>query len=90
LANLEVKDLVKSYNGKTKVLKDISFTVKNGDLVSILGPSGCGKTTTLRIIAGLISATEGQILVNDKDVGKVPVYKETLEWFFKVMPYSHI
>ncbi|MCT7748070.1 MAG: spermidine/putrescine ABC transporter ATP-binding protein, partial [Lactobacillus crispatus] len=42
MANLEVKDLAKSYNGKTKVLKDISFSVKNGDLVSILGPSGCG------------------------------------------------
>ena len=59
MANLEVKYLAKSYNGKTKVLKDISFSVKNGDLVSILGPSGCGKTTTLRIIAGLIPATDG-------------------------------
>lgn len=83
MANLEVKDLVKSYNGKTKVLKDISFTIKNGDLVSILGPSGCGKTTTLRIIAGLISATEGQILVNDKDVGKVPVYKRNFGMVFQ-------
>ncbi|MBT8853170.1 ATP-binding cassette domain-containing protein, partial [Lactobacillus delbrueckii subsp. bulgaricus] len=44
MANLEVKNLAKSYDGKNNVLKDISFSVKNGDFVSILGPSGCGKT----------------------------------------------
>lgn len=83
MANLEVKDLAKSYNGKTKVLKDISFSVKNGDLVSILGSSGCGKTTTLRIIAGLIPATDGQVLVDGKDVGKVPVYKRNFGMVFQ-------
>lgn len=83
MANLEVKDLAKSYNGKTKVLKDISFSVKNGDLVSILGPSGCGKTTTLRIIAGLIPATDGQVLVDGEDVGKVPVYKRNFGMVFQ-------
>ena len=41
MANLEVQNLAKSYDGKTKVLKDISFAVNNGELVSILGPSGC-------------------------------------------------
>ena len=83
MAILEVKDLAKSYNGKTKVLKDISFSVKNGDLVSILGPSGCGKTTTLRIIAGLIPATDGQVLVDGEDVGKVPVYKRNFGMVFQ-------
>ncbi|MCL5442803.1 ABC transporter ATP-binding protein [Lactobacillus johnsonii] len=83
MANLQVKDLVKSYDGKNKVLKDISFTVENGELVSILGPSGCGKTTTLRIIAGLISATEGQILVDQKDISKVPVYKRNFGMVFQ-------
>lgn len=83
MANLQVKDLVKSYDGKNKVLKDISFTVENGELVSILGPSGCGKTTTLRIIAGLISATDGQILVDQKDISKVPVYKRNFGMVFQ-------
>lgn len=83
MANLQVKDLAKSYDGKNKVLKDISFTVENGELVSILGPSGCGKTTTLRIIAGLISATEGQILVDQKDISKVPVYKRNFGMVFQ-------
>ena len=83
MANLEVKNLAKSYDGKTKVLQDISFTIKNGELVSILGPSGCGKTTTLRIIAGLIQETAGQILVNGKDITKTPVYKRNFGMVFQ-------
>lgn len=83
MANLEVKNLAKSYDGKTKVLQDISFTIENGELVSILGPSGCGKTTTLRIIAGLIQETAGQILVNGKDITKTPVYKRNFGMVFQ-------
>lgn len=83
MADLEVKNLAKSYDGKTKVLKDISFSIKNGELVSILGPSGCGKTTTLRIIAGLIPETSGQVLVNNKDITKVPVYKRNFGMVFQ-------
>lgn len=83
MANLEVKDLAKTYDGKHQVLKDISFSVKNGDLVSILGPSGCGKTTTLRIIAGLIPSSSGQILVNNSDIGNTPVYKRRFGMVFQ-------
>lgn len=83
MANLEVQNLAKSYDGKTNVLKDISFAVNNGELVSILGPSGCGKTTTLRIIAGLIPETAGQVLVNGKDITKVPVYKRNFGMVFQ-------
>lgn len=83
MANLEVKDLAKSYDGKHQVLKDISFSVQNGDLVSILGPSGCGKTTTLRIIAGLIQSSSGQILVDNSDISKVPVYKRNFGMVFQ-------
>lgn len=83
MADLEVKNLAKSYDGKTKVLQDISFSVENGELVSILGPSGCGKTTTLRIIAGLIPETSGQVLVDGKDITKVPVYKRNFGMVFQ-------
>jgi iron(III) transport system ATP-binding protein len=50
------------------VVKNISFTVPKGMLTTILGPSGCGKTTTLRMIAGLESATSGKILIDGVDV----------------------
>ncbi|CCI84547.1 ABC superfamily ATP binding cassette transporter, ABC protein [Lactobacillus pasteurii DSM 23907 = CRBIP 24.76] len=83
MANLEVKKLAKSYDGKNKILQDISFSVKDGELVSILGPSGCGKTTTLRIIAGLLDESSGQVLVDNKDVTKVPVYKRNFGMVFQ-------
>lgn len=83
MANLEVKKLAKSYDGKNKVLQDISFSVNNGELVSILGPSGCGKTTTLRIIAGLLDESSGQVLVDQVDVTKTPVYKRNFGMVFQ-------
>jgi iron(III) transport system ATP-binding protein len=64
---IEVKSLVKIYadgdNAGVKAVDDISFTVEEGRFYTLLGPSGCGKTTTLRCIAGLEKANDGEILV---------------------------
>ena len=49
-------------------MRDVSFAIEPGSLVTLLGPSGCGKTTTLRLIAGLETATAGRILIGDRDV----------------------
>ncbi len=54
--------------GDFKAVDSVSFTVEAGTLVTLLGPSGCGKTTTLRMIAGLDSATSGRVLIGGKDV----------------------
>ena len=54
--------------GSVTALKEMSLSVEPGKLVTLLGPSGCGKTTTLRLIAGLESATEGRILIGGQDV----------------------
>jgi NitT/TauT family transport system ATP-binding protein len=54
----------KQYRSGTEVLRDITFNVYRGEIVSILGPSGCGKSTLLKMIAGLTSITSGEILVN--------------------------
>jgi len=51
--------------GHVQALKDVSLTLKEGELMSVLGPSGCGKTTLLNIIAGFLAPTEGQITLND-------------------------
>lgn len=61
--------------------KNISFNIKD-DLVSILGPSGCGKTT-IRIIAGLIPESKGQILLNGKQITNIPVYKRNFGMVFQ-------
>ncbi len=66
-ASVEFRNVVKRYGAVTAV-RDISFTVEAGTLVTLLGPSGCGKTTTLRLVAGLELASEGQILIGGDDV----------------------
>jgi iron(III) transport system ATP-binding protein len=61
------RNVSKAY-GKVLAVRDISFSVAPGTLVTLLGPSGCGKTTTLRMIAGLETATRGQIEIAGQDV----------------------
>jgi ABC-type lipoprotein export system ATPase subunit len=58
-----VKDLIKKYNGRTPVLDGVSFSVVEGEFVSIFGKSGCGKTTLLNILGGLDRPSEGEVLV---------------------------
>lgn len=71
---LEVKKLCKEFNNRP-ILRDISFTLKDGEIMTIVGPSGAGKTTLLRIIAGLETKDSGEILIDGKpyDSGKVGV-----------------
>ncbi len=69
-AMLEVKDLVVSY-GKIKAVKGISFTVDQGEVVSLIGTNGAGKTTTLRTISGLLRPVSGSIVFDGRDLTKV-------------------
>ena len=65
---LELKDITKSFEGETEVLKGISLAIGKGEFITLLGSSGCGKTTTLRIIAGLETPDSGQVFLDGKDV----------------------
>ncbi|MEK9152482.1 MAG: ABC transporter ATP-binding protein [Patescibacteria group bacterium] len=68
---IECRNVTKTYvNGdvETKVLKGISFTVKDGDFVAVMGPSGSGKSTLMHILGALDTATSGQYLLDGKDV----------------------
>ncbi len=64
---IEVKDIVKMY-GKLAAVDKLSFSVDDGEILSLLGPSGCGKTTALRAIAGLEDIQDGEILLDGKTV----------------------
>jgi iron(III) transport system ATP-binding protein len=66
-ARIELAHVTKRY-GPVTAVRDVSFIVAAGSLVTLLGPSGCGKTTTLRLIAGLETVTSGRILIGDDDV----------------------
>jgi iron(III) transport system ATP-binding protein len=65
VASVELRGLTKRY-GAAAVVDDISLTIEHGHLVCLLGPSGCGKTTTLRLIAGFVEPSEGEIRVGDR------------------------
>ena len=68
---LEIKDLP-VYYGAIHALKGISLTVQDGELVSMIGANGAGKTTTLHAISGLLPAASGSVLLDGKDLQKVP------------------
>jgi iron(III) transport system ATP-binding protein len=67
LASVELRGLTKKY-GTLAVVDDVSLLIEHGTLVCLLGPSGCGKTTTLRLVAGFVEPTEGEIRVGDRIV----------------------
>ena len=67
---LVISHLSKAF-GQAGVLRDVSFSVKDGEFLSILGPSGCGKTTILRILIGLESADSGEVLKDGKDISNL-------------------
>ena len=69
--SITLENVSKQYHTKTDeitAVKDISFTVKKGEFISLVGPSGCGKSTILSMIAGLFQPSEGKIIVNDQPV----------------------
>lgn len=70
---VSLKNIGKKYEGREEfTLRNINLEIEDKDFCVILGPSGCGKTTLLRMIAGLNSITEGDLLFNDKRMNKVP------------------
>ena len=68
---VEIKDVSFSYEENRTLLKDITFSVERGQIVSILGPNGVGKTTLLNCIANLITPNVGKVLLEGKDIKKM-------------------
>ena len=84
--SLTLKNISRSYvkdNEKFYAVQNVNLEVQPGEFLTFLGPSGCGKTTTLRMIAGFETPTEGQILLGDKDVTKIPANERGMGFVFQ-------
>ncbi len=68
---IEVKHVTKKY-GKAVAVEDISFSIKEGEIVGLLGPNGAGKSTTMNMLTGFIEQTEGDIIIDGYDMLKKP------------------
>jgi lipopolysaccharide export system ATP-binding protein len=77
-ASLRVEGLRKVF-GKKEAVKDMSFTMKKGEVVGLLGPNGAGKTTCFYMIAGFIRPTSGKIFLNNTEITHDPMYKRALK-----------
>jgi NitT/TauT family transport system ATP-binding protein len=89
-AILEVKEIGKTYDGGVEALQDVTLALPRGKLSTLLGPSGCGKTTLLKIIAGLISPTRGDIWVNGKKVDGPGPERAFVFQDFALLPWANV
>lgn len=82
MVSLEINNLTKVFDNKT-VLDNISFTVNDGEFLSILGPSGCGKTTLLKILIGIEKPTSGEIIKNNTNITNYDPSKREMGMVFQ-------
>ena len=69
--------------GSVRAVDDVSLQIHDGEFFSLLGPSGSGKTTSLRMIAGFDQPTSGQILLDGRDVSRLPPYERDVNTVFQ-------
>ncbi|MEK9885904.1 MAG: ABC transporter ATP-binding protein, partial [Pelagibacteraceae bacterium] len=86
---VSVKGIYKNY-GDVEALRDMTLDFPKGQLTSLLGPSGCGKTTLLKIIAGLLPATKGEVYVNDQLVTTPGPDRAFVFQDFALMPWASV
>jgi putative spermidine/putrescine transport system ATP-binding protein len=77
------RNVQKSYDGRTLVVKDLNIEIARGEFLTLLGPSGSGKTTTLMMLAGFETATHGDILLNDNPINNLPPNKRNIGMVFQ-------
>ena len=76
ISKLEARHLAKAY-GSRKVVKDVSITVRKGEVVGLLGPNGTGKTTSFYMIVGLVRSDGGDVFIDGNAVGNMPIHQRS-------------
>ncbi len=80
---IRFENVTKQFDNDPPVLDNVSFEIEKGKFYTLLGPSGCGKTTILRLIAGFLEASEGQIYLGDKVINQIPANKRPVNTVFQ-------
>ena len=83
MASVELKQVVKSYDGKNTIIHGIDLHIEHGEFVVFVGPSGCGKSTLLRMIAGLETITGGDVVIDGKRVNDEPPRNRDIAMVFQ-------
>ena len=84
MASVTLKRLNKAF-GNTLAVKNVSVDIADGEFLVFVGPSGCGKTTTLRMVAGLESLSDGEIRIGDRIVNGLPQEIAMWQWCSRIM-----
>ncbi len=82
MARVHLEGLGKHF-GAEKIIDHVDLDIEDGEFLTLLGPSGCGKTTTLRIVAGFVQPDRGRVLIDGKDVTRVPTQSRNLGMVFQ-------
>ena len=86
MATLSLRGISKAYGEsqeQTRVLRDVSLEVAEGEFLVLVGPSGCGKSTLLRIVAGLVEASEGDVLLDGERVNHLEPRRRNVAMVFQ-------
>lgn len=83
MAHIELTNLSKVYNDDVVAVDGINLAIEEGEFVTLVGPSGCGKTTTLRMIAGFDTPSEGQVYMDDTDITDLPPFHRDVGMVFQ-------
>ena len=83
MASVSLKNLNKIYDNKVQAVHDFNIDIKDGELIVLVGPSGCGKSTTLRMVAGLEDITTGKLIIDGKDVTRMPAKDRDIAMVFQ-------
>src|ERR1700748_1507700 len=79
------EEIGKAYGGR-QVVRGVSLSIKQGEVVALLGPNGAGKTTSFYMIVGLIAPDAGRVLVDDADISRVPMYLRARRYGISYLP----
>jgi putative spermidine/putrescine transport system ATP-binding protein len=82
-AHIRIDKLTFDYGGERPAVDSLSFDIAKGEFIGLLGPSGCGKSTTLRMFAGLLAPTSGQIIIGGENIVSRPPWERNLGLVFQ-------